>query len=200
MGTLVTFASVCRSHCFFFVGLLAERSISSLYTCLCVSVSLGSINCVIFLDFSKAFDAVDTTLLHKLSLYGVAENSLGWFESYLTDRRQRCSVNGELSPSKPLTRVVPQGSILGPLLFLIYINDLPNSLQFSTPRMYANDTNITTAGKSLNNITRSANSDLSSIRQWLQTNKLRLNVTRLSNFLLDQMITSEKLMIRITSH
>ena len=138
----------------------------------------GLINCVTLLDFSKAFDTVDhTTLLHKLSLYGVAENSLAWFKSYLTNRQQRSFVNGQLSSFKPLTCGVPQGSILGPLLFLIYINDLPNSLQFSTPRMYADDTNITTSGKSLNHIIQSANSDLSSITQWLLTNKLSLNVT-----------------------
>jgi hypothetical protein len=71
------------------------------------------------------------------------------FKSYLSDRPQQCQVNGELSTLKYLKYGVMQGSIWGPLLFLIYINDLPNCLQHSTARMFADDTNITVSGKSI---------------------------------------------------
>ena len=73
---------------------------------------------------------------------------------------------------------VPQGSILGPLLFLIYINDLPHCLQHSTARMYADDTNITTSGASLQEIINFANAVLENISEWLKANKLSLNVTK----------------------
>ena len=72
-----------------------------------------------------------------------------WFNSYLSERKQQCWVNGHLSSPKTIKCGVPQGSILGPLLFLIYINDLPNCLKHSNPRMFADDTNITAISKSI---------------------------------------------------
>ena len=80
----------------------------------------------VLLDLSKAFDLVDhSLLLSKISMYHTDNRSLRWFESYLHDRTQRCCINGSLSDALPITRGVPQGSILGPILFLLYINDLP---------------------------------------------------------------------------
>ena len=75
-------------------------------------------------------------------LYGVERSSLKWFESYLCDRSQKYSINGHLSNIAPVSCDVPQGSNLGPLLFLVYINDLPNCLSLASPRMFADDTNI----------------------------------------------------------
>ena len=80
-------------------------------------------------------------------LYGVTGTSLKWFNSYLEDVHNALSVNGNLSLPLSISCGVPQGSILGPLLFLIYINDLPNSLEYATLRMLADDSNATVSGK-----------------------------------------------------
>lgn len=139
----------------------------------------GKFNSVVFLDLSKAFDTVDhSILIQKLRLYGLSVQTLKWFESYLTDRTQCCSINGHFSSFKKIKCGVPQGSILGPLLFLIYINDLPNCVHHSKPRMYADDTNLTTSGRSLKKVIQSTNKDLSNIKQWLLANKLSLNATK----------------------
>ena len=101
-----------------------------------LNIDRGYINAVVFLDLKKAFHAVDhEILLTKMNRYGIQGTSLDWFKSYLTNRTQRCSVNDCLSDFTTLKCGVPQGTILGPLLFLVYINDLPNCLSFSIPRM-----------------------------------------------------------------
>ena len=97
-----------------------------------------------FLDLKKVLDTVDyEILLTKMNRCGIQGETLDWFKSYLTNRTQRNPVNGCLSDLTTVKCGVPQGTILGPLLFLIYIDDLPNCLSFSKPRMYADDTHIT---------------------------------------------------------
>ena len=96
---------------------------------------------------NKALDAVDhEILLTKMNRCGIQRKTLDWFKSYLTNRTQRCLVNSCLSDFAIFKCGVPQGTILGPLLFQIYIHDLPYCLSFSVNRMYADDTHITYAG------------------------------------------------------
>ena len=96
------------------------------------NIDNGLLNGVLFIDLKKAFDTIDHEItLRKLANYWVDPNALRFFASYLCNISKKCSVNGALSNASKLTCAVPQGSILGPLLFLIYINDLPNCLDIS---------------------------------------------------------------------
>jgi len=82
-------------------------------------------------------------------VYGIDHSALKWFDSYLSNCQQKCVVNGELSGARAVPFGVPQGSLIGPLLFLIYINDLPSCLSKALPQMYADDTSISIAAGSL---------------------------------------------------
>ena len=97
----------------------------------CFNIDRGMVNGVLFLDLKKAFDTVDhKILLKKLEFYGFEGITLHWFQSYLADRQQVCCVNGVVSSTKTISCGVHQGSILGPLLFLIYVNDMPKCLGY----------------------------------------------------------------------
>ena len=110
--------------------------------------------------------------------YGVHGTSYNWFRSYLDCREQRCFINGSLSGDHFLTCCIPQGTILGPVLFIIYINDLPNCLSNSEPRMYADDTHITFASNNIQNINNVFNEDLARVEKWLTANKLTFNASK----------------------
>ena len=144
-----------------------------------INIDNKLLNGVIFIDLKKPFDTIDhTVLIRKLQMYGVDQNGIKFFESYLSNRSQRCCVNGELSEAVKSTCGIPQGSNLGPLIFLIYINDLPNCLETATPRMFADNTNITIAAKSIPELQLIINSELKNLHQWLITNRLSLNVAK----------------------
>ena len=144
-----------------------------------VNIENGLINGVIFIDLKKASDTIDHKILsRKRASYGIDHRALKWFDSYLSDRQQKCVVNGELSGARAVTCGVPQGSLLGPLLFLIYINDLPNCLSKALPRMYADDTSISIAASSLPEVESVLNTELANLHEWLNVNKLSLNIAK----------------------
>ena len=141
-----------------------------------INIDKGHFNGVIFLDLKKAFDCVNyEILLKKLMLYGCKGNTLHRFRSYLTNQIQMCKIGQTLSQSCYIKCGIPQGSNLGPLFFLIYMNDLPNCLSFSTTSMFVDDTNLTTNGKYVEDIQEHLNTDLEKVRQWFLANKLTLN-------------------------
>ena len=118
------------------------------------------INCQIFCDISKTFDRVwHRGLILKLEKYGIRGDLLQWFESYLTNRSQQVRINDSLSSPKHTNAGVPQGSVLGPLLFLIYVNDIADSLEGSA-RLFADDTSISYSSSNIQNLQLIINEDL----------------------------------------
>ena len=127
----------------------------------------------------KAFDTVDhEILLKKLDYYGVRGLANDWFKSYLSNRRQFVSINGFSSKNLPMKYGVPQGSVLGPLLFLIYINDLHKAIKYSLTHLFADDTNLLVIGSSLKQIQKRINIDLKLLCKWLKANKISLNASK----------------------
>ena len=100
---------------------------------------------------------------------------LSFLNSYLSNRSQKCQINGFLSSEKVIRCGVPQGSILGPLFFLLYINDLPQCLSKTKLRLFADDTNLTASGDSITRLEAAVNSDLENLKKWLIANKLAQN-------------------------
>ena len=136
----------------------------------------------IFIDLQKAFDTVNhLILLEKLNHYGISGITNAWFKSYLTDRKQFVSIDGVDSDYTTIEHGVPQGSVLGPLLFLIYINDLHQCIKNSNTLHFADDTNLLfIPPKRLRNknLVRRLNIDLKSLNNWLLANKISLNSSK----------------------
>ena len=136
------------------------------YHTICEAVDRGKEVRVVFCDISKAFDRVwHRGLLHKLKGIGCSEHLLQWFKSYLSDRRQRVVLNGETSDWASISAGVPQGSILGPVLFLIYINDIVKEIN-SSIRLFADDTSLYVIVDNPQSAAYTLNNDLEKITQW----------------------------------
>ena len=135
--------------------------------------------CGVFIDLQKAFDTVNhDILLGKLRHYGIRGSANNWFKSYLVNRTQYVSISGNHSKNSNMSHGVPQGSVLGPLLFLLYINDLNVAIQHSTTHHFADDTNLLLINKSLKQINKLVNHDLKLLCEWLRANKISLNVSK----------------------
>ena len=136
----------------------------------------------IFIDLQKAFDTVNhSIILEKLNHYGISGVSNAWFKSYLQERQQFVSIDGEDSEYTTTEHGVPQGSVLGPLLFLIYINDLHQCIQNSNTFHFADDTNLLYVPPYRirnSNIVKRLNIDLKALNYWLMANKISLNSSK----------------------
>jgi Reverse transcriptase (RNA-dependent DNA polymerase) len=132
----------------------------------------------IFLDLKKAFDVVPhKILLKKLEKIGIKNTSLQWFTNYLAGRTQKVEINGKLSDIESLTISILQGSILGPILFLCFINDLPNCIEMLA-LLFADDTACLLSGPELNPLILKANKELQKLSMWFRANKMAVNVSK----------------------
>ena len=142
-------------------------------------MAIDDYNTGVFVDLKKAFDTVNhKILLDKLDYYGIRGVAKNWFESYLNNQKQFVILNGSDSSFKPVSTSVPQGSVLGPLLFLVYINDLHKCVKYSKVYHFADDTNMLQSDDLLKNVAKQMNFDLKNLSQWLKANKLSLNFTK----------------------
>ena len=116
--------------------------------------------------------------MDKLYHYGIRDCAYKWLNSYLTNRTQFVTYNDSVSDHQTVKCGVPQGPILVPLLFLIYVNDLPSSCSSALPILFADDTNLFLSGSDLKCIERMMNEDLKEIARWLRVNKLSLNIKK----------------------
>ena len=143
------------------------------------SIDDREFGCGIFIDLRKAFDTVNhSILLSKLNHYGIRGNVLNWFQSYLSNREQFVCVNGHNSSSLTVSCGVPHGSVLGPLLFLLYVNDLPNSSNLLKFHLFADDTNIYFSSNDLSYLQETINNELLSVAEWMKSNRLAINVKK----------------------
>ena len=139
----------------------------------------GNIGCGVFVDFQKAFDTVDHQILSaKLNHYGIHGVSNDWFKFYLSNHNQYVSINGFDSGLTSINFGIPQGSVLGPLLFLLYINDLNQAIKFCKVHHFADDTNLLYLSNSVKKLNKLVNTDLKHLVNWLNVHKISLNIKK----------------------
>ena len=143
------------------------------------ALDTGKIVCGIFIDFRKAFDVIPhKTLLKKLYAYGIRGEIYNWFKSYLSDRSQFVQYQNSKSGTKPITHGVPQGSILGPLLFILYINDFSNASELLFSILFADDTSVFIEGYEYDKMIEILNKEMKKIDTWLECNGLVINTDK----------------------
>ena len=155
-----------------------ELAIADIQNTLLKNLDDNKFTCTIFLDLAKAFDTVDhKILLKKLEKYGIRGKPLLLLKSYLSNRQHLTKFLNDVSELKVIDIGVPQGSILGPLLFLLFINDLPSVTNFNV-KLFADDTFLSLEADNYNEIFKKSNIELKKISRWLTANKLTLNVSK----------------------
>ena len=160
-------------------GRSCEHALFNAQNILLESLSKRQVSLLLLIDFSKAFDMIEhQILLDKLKHYGIRGPALKWLESYLSNRKQFVSLNGSESSISDMDYGVPQGSILGPLLFIIYINDIPNIAQFAKFILYADDANIILTANTIDEINGQLEKLIFNLKQWVNCNGLALNLKK----------------------
>ena len=144
-----------------------------------MALDMGQCIGTVLVDLSKVFDSIDhTVLLSKLKSFGIKGMEFNWFTDYLSRCKQRVVVDGHSSEWAHVTQGVPQGSILGPLLFLLYVNDLPAVVDEWSVSLYADDVTIYYASKDAGRVSEALNADLQRIATWIEANRLRMNISK----------------------
>ena len=160
-------------------GRSCEHALLTAQNSLLSSLNNNTISLLLLIDFSKAFDMVDhDILLHKLCHYGIRGKTFDWLKSYLNNRKQYVSISNKKSSLQHVKYGVPQGSILGPLLFIIYINDIPEIDKFAKFILYADDANIIITGKNMAEIEERIASLSFNLVRWVNSNGLMLNLKK----------------------
>ena len=160
-----------------------ETCVTHLSDYIRTEIDKGNFCGMVLLDLQKAFDTVNSgILLNKLQAIGLDGAGISWFSSYLNGRKQVVDVNGTFSEVRDITCGVPQGSILGPLLFLIYVNDMESAVKCKL-LLYADDSALLYANKDVQNIESTLSSELGSISRWLIDNKLSLHIGKSESIL-----------------
>ena len=160
-------------------GLSTEYAINSLLNNIIQCLENKEVGFCILLDFAKAFDTVNhEILLDKLNYYGIRGTAQKWFKSYLSERLQCTEIGNVQSKLDYVKSGVPQGSILGPLLFLLYINDIVVASNICKFTLFADDTSLFFSHENKTEGAKILNIELSNIADWLAANKLSLNVKK----------------------
>ena len=169
--------SIYESQYGFRSGRSCEHALLNAQNIILNSLSKQQISLLLLIDFSKAFDMVDhSILISKLEHYGIQGIALKWLESYLSNRKQFVSVNGTDSDMAIMRYRVPQGSILGPLLFIIYVNDIPEIARYAKFILYADDANIILTADSIDQINSQLIRLSKNLVEWVNANGLALNL------------------------
>jgi retron-type reverse transcriptase len=171
-------------HYGFRLGGSCQHALLTAQNCLLNSLSNKQISVLLLLDYSKAFDMADhAKLIRKLEHHGIRGKALNWMKSYLENRTQNVTIDGKNSSSKQLTYRVPQGSILGPLLLIIYINDLPEISRIARFILYADDANIILSGTNIDDINEQLILICKKLVKWVASRGLQLNLKKTNHMI-----------------
>ena len=164
----------------FRAGHSCEHALINAHHTITESLGKKEIALLLLIDFSKAFDMVDHELmLQKLYYYGIRGIAHDWFRSYLSHRKQYVKINGSMSSIKDIEHGVPQGSILGPLLFILFINDMPNIFPGAHFILYADDANIIITGKTIKEIEEKINLLIPKLSNWVPRVIIHMDIPKI---------------------
>jgi len=184
---------LCGSQYGFRKGYSTYMSLIEMYHKVSEAIDRNEYCIGVFIDLAKAFDTLDhKILLAKLEHYGVRGLALQWFKSYLSDRKQYVIINGVSSELKNVSFGVPQGSILGPLLFILYINDVSSCSELLSFILFADDTNLFFSSADISHLFSTVNLELSRVYCWFSANKLSLNAKKTNYIIFGNKCVSDK--------